>query len=194
MNVCTEEKVRGKPSLSILALASFTASFVIARVFTTLNPYVTWKIGHYHIHHLWFGIALLAIGGWLGISYKSERVGRLAAILFGAGGGIIGDEAGLLLTMNNYWTGITYTLIIAFLTLASLLILLFRYSKVIVAELAGLARSRLSVYVSLFLALVSLAVMLQTSNIVVIVASGVLAIASCLVIILYFVHHFRNKT
>jgi hypothetical protein len=51
------------------------------------------------------GIALLAIGGWLGISYDDKETNRVASILYGAGGGLIVDEVGLLLTFNNYWTG-----------------------------------------------------------------------------------------
>jgi hypothetical protein len=90
-----KEKIQEKPNLSILALISFIASFTIARTFTTINPDTVLISGNYHIHHFWFGIAMLAIGGWLGISYTSERTDRLAAILFGAGGGLIGDEVGL---------------------------------------------------------------------------------------------------
>jgi hypothetical protein len=55
-----------------------------------------------HIHHFWFGIALVAVGGWLGISYNDEETSRVASILFGAGGGLIVDEVGLLLTFGNY--------------------------------------------------------------------------------------------
>ncbi|HML02489.1 MAG TPA: hypothetical protein VK487_03845, partial [Candidatus Bathyarchaeia archaeon] len=49
-----------------------------------------------HIHHFWFGLVLLVVGGWLGISYENERIDRVAAILFGAGGGLVADEVGLL--------------------------------------------------------------------------------------------------
>jgi hypothetical protein len=85
------EEIKEKPNLSIIALTSFIASFLIARIFTTLNPNIVLISVDYHIHHFWYGIALLAVGGWLGISYQSEKIDRLAAILFGAGGGLIGD-------------------------------------------------------------------------------------------------------
>jgi hypothetical protein len=44
---------------------------------------------------------MLAVGGWLGISYNNPRVDRVAAIIFGAGGGLIGDEAEILLTFKR---------------------------------------------------------------------------------------------
>lgn len=193
MNACTEEKVKERPNLSILAIISFILSFLVARAFTALSPNVTWTIGDYHIHHLWYGIVMLAIGGWLGISHENERINRLAAILFGAGGGIIGDETGLLLTLKDYWTGITYTLIIIFLTIVLTLALFFRYSRVIAGELAGLARSKAGIYFGIFLAVVSISVLLETDNKIVITVSGALAIMSCLIILGYFVQRFRKK-
>jgi len=193
MNAPNEEKVKERPNLSILAMMSFILSFLVARAFTTLSPSITWTSGGYHIHHFWYGIAMLAIGGWLGISYQNDRIDRLAAILFGAGGGIIGDEAGLLLTLQDYWTGMTYTLIIIFLTLVSMLVLLFRYSRVMAAEFAGLTRSRESIYVGIFLAVVSIAVILETDNMIIIGVSGVLTAVSCLMILGYFIQRFRKK-
>jgi hypothetical protein len=193
MNASAEEKVKDRPSLSVLAMFSFIASFGVARTFTTLNPHFTWAIGIYHVHHLWYGIAMLGIGGWLGISYESVRIERLAAILFGAGGGIIGDEAGLLLTMNDYWTSITYTLIIIFLTLVLILFFLFRYSRDVIAEFAGLARSREGIYFGVFLAAISVTVMLETDNMIALAVSGALTLLSCLIIVGYFIPRFREK-
>lgn len=193
MSTLDKDKVKRRPSLSMLAIISFVASFVIARAFTTLNPHATLRIVGFHIHHLWFGIAMLAIGGWIGISYKNDRTDRLAAILFGAGGGIIGDEAGLLLTLKDYWTQATYSLVIIFLSLMLTLALFIRYSRVIAAEFAGLARSRLSVYFALFLTVVSVSVILETRNIIIIAVSGTLAILSCLVIVAYSVQRLRKR-
>jgi hypothetical protein len=193
VNAPNEEKVKERPNLSILAMMSFILSFMVARTFTILSPTTTWTSGGYHIHHFWYGIAMLAIGGWLGISYQNDRIDRLAAILFGAGGGIIGDEAGLLLTLQDYWTGMTYTLIIIFLTLVSMLVLLFRYSRVMAAEFAELTRSRESIYVGIFLAVVSIAVILETESMIIIAVSGVLTAVSCLMILGYFIQRFRKK-
>jgi hypothetical protein len=72
--------------------------------------------GGLHIHHFWFGIALLAVGGWLGISFNNKDIDMVAAIIYGVGGGLIVDEVGLLLTFGNYWSGLTWTLLIVLLS------------------------------------------------------------------------------
>lgn len=188
-----KEKIQEKPNLSILAMISFIASFTIARTFTTINPDTVLISGNYHIHHFWFGIALLAIGGWLGISYQNERTDRLAAILFGAGGGLIGDEVGLLLTLENYWAEITYTFIIIVLTFASIIILANRYHKVIRTEFTEFLRSNASLYISVFIAAVSIAFILETDNATIITVSSALTIAACFIILAYFVQRIRTK-
>jgi len=176
-----------KPNLSILAMISFTASFIIARTFTTLNPDTILTSGGYHIHHFWFGIALLVIGGWLGISYASERTDRLAAILFGAGGGLIGDEVGLLLTLENYWAEITYTFVIIFITLASMLILLSRYHTLIRTEFTQFTHSNASLYFGVFLAAVSIAFILETNNVTIITISSLLTVVAFVIIFASFI-------
>jgi len=187
------EEIKEKPNLSILALVSFVASFLVARTFTTLNPNTVLVSGDYHVHHFWYGLAMLAIGGWLGISYENERINRLAAILFGAGGGLIGDEIGLLLTLEDYWTSTTYTAIILILTVASILSILFRYQKTILAELAEFTRTHASLYFGVFIAVVSLAFILETDNLLIIAISSGTAIMASVVILAYFIQHFMKK-
>jgi hypothetical protein len=189
------EKTKTKPNLSLLALVSFIGSFMIARIFTTFNPNLILISGDLHIHHFWYGLAMLAIGGWLGISYESERINRLAAILFGAGGGLIGDEVGLLLTLEseNYWAGITYTIIITFLAFASILILLSKYSKLIRMEFTQFLRSNASLYFGVFLAAVSVAFILETENIIITTLSSVSTFAACLIILAYFLQKIRTR-
>jgi len=190
-----EERIKTKPNLSMLALISFTASFVIARIFTSLYPSTFWEISGYHIHHFWYGLAMLAIGGWLGISIENERINRVAAILFGAGGGLIGDEVGLLLTLESesYWAEITYTFVIMFLTFTSTLILLNKYSKIIRTEFAQFLGSNASLYFGVFLAAVSAAFISETENITVIAISGSLAVIACIIIIAYFIQRIRIR-
>jgi len=191
--MATKERIQEKPNLSILAMTSFIVSFTVARAFTALNPNTVLVSGDYHIHHFWYGIAMLAIGGWLGISYHSERIDRLAAILFGAGGGIIGDEIGLLLTLENYWAEITYTFIVVFLTFASMIILLNKYRKLIRTEFTQFLRSNASLYFGVFLAAVSIAFILETDNAAVIVVSSAFAVIACVIILAYFIQLIRTK-
>jgi hypothetical protein len=191
--MATKERMQEKPNLSILAMAVFIVSFTVARTFTALNPDTVLISGDYHIHHFWYGIAMLAIGGWLGISYHSERIDRLAAILFGAGGGLIGDEIGLLLTLENYWAEITYTFVVVFLTFASMLILLNKYHKLIRTEFTQFLRSNASLYFGVFLAAVSIAFILETDNAIIITASSASAIIACVIILAYFIQLIRTK-
>ena len=188
-----EEKIKQKPNLSILAMVSFIASFTVARTFTALNPDTVLFSGDYHIHHFWYGLAMLAIGGWIGISVENERLNRVAAILFGAGGGLIGDEVGLLLTFGNYWSEITYTFVIIFLTFASMLILLNKYHKIIRTEFTQFLRSNASLYIGVFIAAVSVAFILETDNATIVTVSSVLTIMACFIISAYFVQRIRTN-
>lgn len=135
----------------------------------------------------------MAIGGWLGISYNDERIDRLAAVIFGAGGGLIGDEAGLLLTFENYWTGLTYTIVTAFLAVAFILILFARYSKAIMGEFAGFARRRAGLYLGVFLATISIAFLIDTDSAVIIAASSASLVVACLLIVTYLIQRISRK-
>lgn len=187
------EEIKEKPNLSILALFSFVASFIIARAFTTMNPDTVLVTGNYHVHHFWFGIALLTIGGWLGISLENPRTDRLAAVLFGAGGGLIGDEIGLLLTLNNYWTEITYTAVILIATFASILILVFRFAEAIRTEFTEFLRNNASLYFGIFLAVVSAAFVLETSNPTIIIISSISTAIACLIVLVFFIQRIRQR-
>lgn len=183
-----EEKVKTKPNLSLLALASFIVSLIIARTFTSLYPKIVWEVSGYHIHHFWYGLAMLTISGWLGISVENERFNRVASILFGAGGGLIADEVGLLLTLESegYWAETTYTLLIMFLALILTATLIVKYSKTLRVEFPQFFRSNISLYLGVFLAAVSIAFILETEDIMMIAVSSAVASAACLMILVYF--------
>ena len=136
---------------------------------------------------------MMAAGGWLGISYNGERIDRLAAVIFGAGGGLVGDEAGLLLTFENYWTGLTYTIIIGFLAFAFILIFVGRYSKTIMVDFAGFAQRRASLYLGVFLATISVAFLIDTDSPIIIVASSISIAVACLMIVTYVIHRISRK-
>jgi len=193
LEINAQENTQERPNLSVLALVSFIASFAVARTFTTFSPGVIVVSGSIHIHHFWFGLVLLAVGGWLGISYNDERINRLAAILFGAGGGLIGDEVGLLLTLGNYWSEITYTLVIMFLAVASTSILIIRYSKTITTELTHFVRSNASLYFGVFLAVVSIAFIMETDNVLIIMVSSAASVTACAVILAYLVQRIMRR-
>lgn len=188
--------MKTRPNLSIVALVFFIASFVVARTFTALNPDAVLISGDVHVHHFWYGLALLAVGGWLGISYDNERINRVAAILFGTGGGLIGDEVGLLVTLESgkYWADISYTVIIIFLAFASVLILLNKYREPIRREFTEFLLSNASLYFGVFLAVVSIAFISETDSIILIAVSTVLTITAIFIVLAYFVQRIRRRT
>lgn len=184
-----------KPNLSVIALASFIASFAVARIFSTLNPMTTVFVFGFRIHHFWYGIILLALGGWLGIAYEEARISRIAAIVYGAGGGLIADEIGILLTGSGsgYWAAVTYTFLVVFLTILTILVTINRYSKAIQQELSEFTRSNISFYSGVFLAAVSAAFIIQSNNAIIIVVSTGLTILGLAQVAAYFVQRVRQS-
>jgi hypothetical protein len=181
-----------KPHLVTAALVSFIISFITARVFTTFFPSTVLIASGIHLHHFWFGIALLAIGGWIGISYNDKETDLLAAVLYGAGGGLIVDEVGLLLTFGNYWTSLTYTSLAIILAFVAILLVISRYRQTIETELLVFLRNRISLYLGVFLLAVSVAFVTETNNLAVTAIATALTIASIVIIIIHFAQRAKK--
>jgi hypothetical protein len=162
-----------KPNLSFIMLSSFLVSFAVARVFTYFFPSTMLVVQNIHVHHFWFGLALLVVGGWLGINYRDDEIDRLAAIIFGVGGGLVGDEVGLLLTFGNYYSELTYTFLIALLAFSFMAALFRRHGKAIITELYGFSRSHVDLYVGVFLVFISSAFLIQSDDVWIIVLGTV---------------------
>ncbi len=64
----------------------------------------------YHIHHFYFGIALIAIAAWLAIVGSNYFSKTHVALMYGTGLGLFMDEIGLLLTWGDYYSSLSYTL------------------------------------------------------------------------------------
>ena len=127
-----------RPALSFIGLLSFITSFFGSRLFATLNPTIVIQQQGIHFHHFWYGIALMGIAGWLAITWKSERLDRAYAVMYGLGAGFIGDEVGLLLTLNNYQSELTYDFFIGAISASVLLLLVIRYRVVLKREVSYL--------------------------------------------------------
>jgi len=181
-----------KPNLSFIMLAFFLASFVVARFFTSFFPSTVLVIQGFHVHHFWYGLALLTIGGWLGINYRNDQTDRIAAVIFGVGGGLVGDEIGLLVTFGDYYSEITYSFVISLLAFAFMITLFKRHGQAIVTELFGFFRLNADLYVGLFLAFVSSAFLIQSDNSLVIVLSGVTFIVALGLILRWIIRYFRR--
>ena len=110
----------------VLAFSCFIIGFVIARVFTTLHPStVLVTSGGIHIHHFWFGLVLVLLGGGLGLAEESEKIKDVGAVFYGFGSGLIMDEVGLLLTMGNYWTSLTFVILVIVVAVCIIVISLY---------------------------------------------------------------------
>jgi hypothetical protein len=188
------KEIQPRVHLATLALVSFILSFIVARTFTYFFPNVVLVSGELHIHHFWFGMALMAVGGWLGINYNHKEIDMLAAILYGVGGGLIADEMGLLLTFGDYWSGLTWTFIIVLFAFASVLILLSRYRKTVLEGLHEFVSNKSSLYFGVFLAAISIAFIAETNNRLVIVVSAGLTVTAILTVLAYVIHEIRKPS
>ena len=194
MSAKTAQRFASRPHLLTIALIFFMISFIVARVFSTFFPSKVLIISGIHIHHFWYGLVLLAVGGGLGIGFSNEDTDGLAAILYGSGGGLVVDEAGLLLTFGNYWSGLTFTVLVVVLASAFVLSMLYSYWQVILRELGRFKGSRASVYLAVFLFAVSIAFVTETTNLYVTAASGILATAAAVTVVVSLVVRHKNQS
>ena len=101
-----------------------------------INPACQLWVKGYRVHHFFFGIGLLVIGGWLGHIQCGQRlVTWISAGLYGGGLGLIVDEFGLLLTFGDYWAIQSYIFFVL-ISLFLLITLLFESYKVFSATWA----------------------------------------------------------
>ena len=117
---------------------------------------------------------------------------RIAAIIFGVGGGLVGDEIGLLVTFGNYYSELTYTFVISLLVFAFMATLFKRHGQAIITELFGFFRQNIDLYVGLFLAFVSSAFLIQSENMLVIVLSSIVLVVALVLIARRIMRYFRT--
>ena len=126
--------------LTFLALLSFTVAFFTARIFTTVSPDTVVVGGGIHFHHFWYGLAMVVIAGWMGIASNHPVWRRVYAVVFGFGGGLIGDEVGLLLTFGDYHSQLTYVFFIGLVCFVALATLLAGFRADLERDLSGMER------------------------------------------------------
>ena len=127
----------------------------------------------------------------MGINYRDDQTERIAAIIFGVGGGLIGDEIGLLVTFGDYYSGITYTFVISLLAFVFIVTLFMRHSQAIINEILGFSRLNIDLYVSLFLAVVSSAFLIQSDNTFVVTLSSITFIVALALILRRIIRYFK---
>jgi len=107
------------------ALAAFVLAFLLARILVLLimtrrMPDLFLHVGQTHVHHLNYGIFLLAaVGAWLLFAPPAGRGRYGAAVVYGVGLALTFDEFGMWLHLGgSYWQRASYDAVI---TLAALL-------------------------------------------------------------------------
>ncbi len=138
-------------SLAFVALSGFVVSFILSRTFTTFFPSTVVVSSGIHFHHFWYGLAMIVVSGWLGIAQEGTYR-RAYAFVFGLGGGLVGDEAGLLLTLGNYHSDLTYFVVVSIVALSFALILLFANGAEIEREVFSVGKWERLAYVGLLTA------------------------------------------
>lgn len=109
---------RHKKRISFVVLVSFLLTFIIVRCYVIMamtgvieDPYI--YIRGYHIHHLNYGIFILAIAGLLALVFQNEKNRLKIGALYGVGLALTFDEFGMWLRLeDDYWVRISYDAII----------------------------------------------------------------------------------
>src|SRR5947199_3433347 len=103
--------------LARLVLLSLIVTFVLARLVTILitlhrMPNIYFHVRDTHVHHLNYGIFLLAgVGAYL--LFSSGPAAPAAAVIYGIGLGLTFDEFGMWLHLNgDYWQRASFDAIV----------------------------------------------------------------------------------
>lgn len=96
--------------LARYALFSFLVTFILARVFvfmimSKMMPNLYFFVGSTHVHHLNYGIFLLAaVGGYSVFRRPTGRKAEMTALIYGLAMGLTFDEFGMWLHLGgSYW-------------------------------------------------------------------------------------------
>jgi hypothetical protein len=111
-------------------LSAFLLTFIAARVVVFLIvsrriPDIYLHLGGTHVHHLNYGIFLLAgVGGYLLLGLRGESPSGLAALLYGIGLALTFDEFGLWLHLGGgYWQRASFDAIVVIAALLTLILI-----------------------------------------------------------------------
>ncbi len=118
--------VKPRKDVNFWILFSFLPTFLISRITVYLAPDLFINLKGVHIHHLTYGIFLLAIAGFLSQNLENPKWRTKVAILYGVGLALSFDEFGMWLRLqDSYWVRQSYD---AMLIILSLLISIVYFS------------------------------------------------------------------
>lgn len=116
--------------MSFSVLTSFLLTFIFVRTYVRLGKMGIIEdpnlyIKGYHIHHLNYGIFILAITGLLALFFLNTKNRLKIGALYGIGLALTFDEFGMWLKLeDDYWTRLSYdTMIIITIIFASMVYL-----------------------------------------------------------------------
>jgi hypothetical protein len=110
--------VKPRKHINFWILSSFLPTFIISRLLVHLAPGLFINIGGSHIHHLTYGIFLLAIAGFLSQNLENPKWKTKLAILYGTGLALSFDEFGMWLRLqDSYWVRQSYDAVLIILSL-----------------------------------------------------------------------------
>ncbi|MCK5490899.1 MAG: hypothetical protein KAI67_03585 [Candidatus Pacebacteria bacterium] len=104
--------------MSFVVLVSFLFTFIVVRTYVLLgifgiidDPYL--YISGYHVHHLNYGIVIMAIAGFLALVHQNVKNRLKIGVLYGIGLGLTFDEIGMWFKLeDDYWTRMSYDVVI----------------------------------------------------------------------------------
>ena len=102
-----------KEDINFWILFSFLPTFIIARLLVYNAPTLFINIRGTHIHHMAWGIFLLAISGFLAQNFHQRKLRIIIAIFYGIGLALSFDEFGMWLRLKDaYWIRQSYDAIV----------------------------------------------------------------------------------
>lgn len=101
-----------------MILITFLITFIIVRLYVISatsgvidDPYI--YIKGYHVHHLNYGIVIMAIAGFLALVFQDEKKRLKIGVLYGVGLGLTFDEFGMWFRLeDDYWVRASYDAVI----------------------------------------------------------------------------------
>ena len=103
---------------SFVVLVSFLVTFVVVRIYVVLGTMGIIEdpnlyIRGYHVHHLNYGIVILALVGLFSLFFQNAKNKLKIGVLYGIGLGLTFDEFGMWFKLeDDYWMRLSYDAII----------------------------------------------------------------------------------
>ncbi len=99
-------------------LMAFLPTFVIARAVVYLDLPIFVVVNGTHIHHMTYGIIILAISGYMGLTVRKQYWRPWIAVVYGIGLALAFDEIGMWLSLrDSYWVRQSYDVMLVILAL-----------------------------------------------------------------------------